>query len=405
MRTSSLICFLLVGAAAHLSGQTNGDPSNSGMSNPNMSNPGMSSPNMPTSLSTPGMSNGNPDVGGFPRDNRILMLQGRVILDDGSTPRDPITIERVCGTYVYKEGYANSRGEYSVQLGLNTGIILDASQDGNTLNPASAGQGLTSDISPNAMWDCELRASLTGYHSESIPLANQRNMDNHVINLVLHYMGDVRESNASATSAQAPKEAQKAYDRGVAAVKAGRPDDAQKELLKAVQAYDRYAAAWFELGQVYERRSHVPEAKDAYNHALAADGNYLGPYEKLYQLAFKESSWQQAADLSGKLLALNPYDYGDAYYFNSWANLQLGKLEPAEKSAREAVKVKPPKYDVRSHYALGMILGRKGDYSGAVAELRAFLQGAPNSPDRARIEALIKTAEGSAAQATASIKQ
>lgn len=391
--SGGLVGFLLGAAAAQLWGQ--GGASNSNMGTPTP---------MTTTLSTPGISNGQATVGGFPRDVRVLMLQGRVLLDDGATPRDPITIERVCGTYVYKEGYANSRGEYSLQLGANTGVFLDASQNGETLNSGAASQGLTSDVSPNALWDCELRAALIGYHSESIPLANQRNQDSHVINIVLYRMGDAKGSSTSATSAQAPKDAQKAYDRGVAAVKAGKPDDAQKELRKAVEIYPRFAAAWFELGQLYERRSHAPEAKDAYNQAIAADGNYMGPYEKLYQMAYKANSWQETADISAKLLALNPYDYADAYYFNAAANLQLGKLEAAEKSAREAVKVKGPKADVRSHYALGMILGQKGDYPGAIAEMRVFLQAAPNSPDRPRIEGMIKEAEGIAPQARASAK-
>ncbi len=391
MRTfGGLVGFLLGAAAAQLSGQ-------GGASNSNMGTPAPTA----TTLSTPGTSNGQATVGGFPRDVRVLMLQGRVLLDDGATPRDPITIERVCGTYVYKEGYTNSRGEYSLQLGANVGVFMDASQNGETLNSGTASQGLTSDVSPNALWDCELRAALIGYHSESIPLANQRNQDSHVINIVLSRMGDAKGSITSATSAQAPKDAQKAYDRGVAAVKAGKPDDAQKELRKAVEIYPRFAAAWFELGQLYERRSHAPEAKDAYNQAIAADGNYVGPYEKLYQLAYKANSWQETADISAKLLALNPYEYADAYYFNAVANLQLGKLDAAEKSAREAVKIKGPKADVRSHYTLGVILGQKGVLPGAITEMRTFLQGAPNSPDRARIEAMIKEAEGLTPQASA----
>ncbi len=68
------------------------------------------------------------------------------------------------------------------------------------------------------------------------------------------------------------------------------------------------------------------------------------------------------------------------------------------------MKVKGPKTDVRSHFTLGMILGQKGDYPEAIAELRAFLQGAPNSPDRARIEGMIKEAEGIAPKASASAK-
>src|SRR5437016_2891330 len=37
-------------------------------------------------LTTPGKSNGSSTVGGFPRDNRVLMLQGKVVLDDGKLP-------------------------------------------------------------------------------------------------------------------------------------------------------------------------------------------------------------------------------------------------------------------------------------------------------------------------------
>jgi tetratricopeptide (TPR) repeat protein len=390
MRISWLAGFVLTAAATQLWGQAKTSPAAAPMST--------------GTLTTGGSSNGQATVGGFPRDTRILLLQGTVVLDDGTLPRDQVTIERVCGTYVYKEGYTNQRGEYSIQLGANAGVFMDASQNGDTLNPGNANQGLTSDVSPNAMWDCELRAALTGYHSESISLSQQRNLDSHTINIILHHMGDVRGSSSSATSAQAPKDAQKAYEKGLAAVKASKPDDAQKELLKAVDLYPRYVVAWFELGKLYELRQHAPEAKDAYNKAVAVDGNFTAPYEKLYQLAYKAKNWQETADLSAKLLALNPYDYGDAYYYNSLANLQLGKLEAAEKSGREAVKVKGPKADIRSHYTLGVVLAQKGDFPGEVAELRAFLLGAPNSPDRARIEEMIKAGEQATAQASAAAK-
>lgn len=350
-------------------------------------------------LTTPGVSNGKSTVGGFPRDNRVLMLQGRVILDDGKTPNEPIVIERVCGTYVYKEGVANQRGEYSVQLGQNAGTLMDASASAGTLNNSSAGQGLTSDVSPNALWDCELRAALPGYRSDSIMLANQRNADNRVINLVIHYMGDAKGSTISATSAQAPKDAQKAYQKALDAVKSGNPDEAQKELLKAVTIFPRHVVAWYELGQLYERRGHPPEARNAYNQAVAGDPNYVRPYEKLYQLAVKENNWPQVAELTSKLLGLDPYDFADAYYYNALANLQADKLDAAERSGREAVKVTGPKANVRAHYALGVILARQGDLPGAVAELRAFLQVAPTASNRGQVEEMIASAESAIAQA------
>jgi tetratricopeptide (TPR) repeat protein len=353
-------------------------------------------------LTTPGKSNGSSTIGGFPRDTRILMLQGRVILDDGKAPNEPIVIERVCGTFVYKEGVANQRGEYSIQLGQNQAVFQDASTNGQTLNTnPGAGRGLTSDVSPNALWDCELRATLTGYRTESVSLSNQRNADNPVINFVLHYTGDVKGGTTSVTSEQAPKDAKKAYQKGLDAVKASNPDEAQKDLLKAVGVFPKYAAAWFELGQVYESRGHVPEAKDAYNQAIAGDPNYVNPYEKLYLLAAKESDWPQVAELTGKLLGLDPYDFAGAYYYNALANLQANKLDAAERSGREAVKVAGPKAEVRAHYVLGLILGRKGDLPGAVAELREFLTMAPSASNRAQIEQMISSAESAMAQTKA----
>ena len=350
-------------------------------------------------LTTPGTSNGKSSVGGGPRDVRVLMLQGRVILDDGKTPNEPVVIERVCGTFVYKEGVANQRGEYSVQLGQNSGVFQDASTSAGTLNNSGAGQGLTSDVSPNALWDCEMRASLPGYRSDSVMLATQRNLDSHIIDFLMHYMGDAKGSSTSATSAQAPKDSQKAYQKGLDALKAGNPDVAQKELLKAVEMFPRYAIAWFELGQVYERRGHPGEAKDAYNRAVAADANYVNPYEKLYQLAARESNWPQVGELTAKLLGLDPYDFPDAYYYNALANYQANNMDAAERSGREAVKLTGPKADVRSHYVLGLVLGRKGDLPGAVAELRAFLNAAPNVSNRAQVEQMIADAEKAMAQA------
>jgi tetratricopeptide (TPR) repeat protein len=125
---------------------------------------------------------------------------------------------------------------------------------------------------------------------------------------------------------------------------------------------------------------------------------FVNPYEKLYLLAAKESKWPQVAELTGKVLELDAYDFAGAYYYNALANFQADKLDAAEHSGREAVKVTGPKADVRAHYVLGMVLGRKGDLPGAIAELRAFLKAAPTASNRAQVEQMIATAESSLAK-------
>ena len=64
---------------------------------------------------------------------------------------------------------------------------------------------------------------------------------------VLHYFGNVQGLTTSATSALAPKDAKRAFERGTKALDSNKPDEAQKELQKAVDLYPRYAEAWSEI--------------------------------------------------------------------------------------------------------------------------------------------------------------
>ncbi len=335
-----------------------------------------------------------PVRGGFTPDNRVLNLHGRVTLQDGSPPPGDVSIERVCGTYTIKEGVTNGNGEFSVQLGQNQAVVMDASDNGATRNTTSAaGGGLTSGVSPNAMWDCELRATLVGYRSNALMLSQQRNLDPSNLIIILHKVGEVPGSVTSATSALAPRGAKKAVEKGIEALQRNKPGDAEKEFAKAVKEYDRYAEAWYGLGRAHEIRRQFGEARAAYAKAIAADGNYVNPHDRLYRMAIQEKNWQEAADVSAHVLALNPYEFPDAFYANAVANLELGNLEAAARSAREATTVAGPKADPRAHYVLGMALGRQGEFAGAARSLRTFLELVPDYGNRQQVEALIATAD------------
>jgi superkiller protein 3 len=189
----------------------------------------------------------------------------------------------------------------------------------------------------------------------------------------------------SATSALAPKDAKKAYEKGLEAIKKSKPDDAQKEFEKAVELYPKYASAWFELGLVYEQRDHADKAREAYNHSIAADGKYINPQERLYMLAAKDQKWPEVGEMTEKVLRLNPYDFPSAYYFNGLANLQLNNLDAAEKSMREAVKLDARHENPRGNYILGIILAQKHDYPAAAECLRAYLKDVPQAKDAEKV--------------------
>jgi tetratricopeptide (TPR) repeat protein len=224
---------------------------------------------------------------------------------------------------------------------------------------------------------------LQGYRSDAVSLNNRHSMDDPNVGIILLYplANKGQGLTVSATSGFAPKHARQAYEKGLSAMRHNNPDKAQKEFIRAVDVFPRFAVAWFELGQTYERRAHTAEARDAYGKAVAADANYVNPYERLYLLDLMEGRWQQAADTSEKVLRLDPLHFPRAYYFNALANAHLQNLAAAERSAREATKLEGPAAEPRAHYILGLVLAGKGNFSAAAESLRTFLKTASEGPE------------------------
>src|SRR4051812_22169519 len=58
-----------------------------------------------------------------------IFISGRVMLEDGSAPTESAVIERVCSGVAHSEGYTDSKGYFSIQLGAqNNGVMHDASK-------------------------------------------------------------------------------------------------------------------------------------------------------------------------------------------------------------------------------------------------------------------------------------
>ena len=65
------------------------------------------------------------------------------MLEDGTAPTESVVIERVCSGAPHAEGYTDSKGYFSIQLGLkNNGVLQDASEEmGGFGSASSAGPG------------------------------------------------------------------------------------------------------------------------------------------------------------------------------------------------------------------------------------------------------------------------
>jgi Flp pilus assembly protein TadD len=311
-------------------------------------------------------------------------LSGKFVLDDGTVPPDRVRVELTCNSVSRPQGWSDNKGNFTVQLGstnpdesfdLSYGIPSERSPGGaGSITAPAAVEAIPKDLT-----GCDLRGALPGYTSAIVSLTAHRRLDSpDVGTIVLHRLANVEGLTVSATTALAPDPARKALEKGMEALKKKNPDDAQKELKKAVEIYPTYAVAWFQLGRVYESRSHWKEATDAYRKSIAADAKYLYPYERLYLVTSHLESWPEVRDVTASVIRLDPVDFPRAYYFSALANLNLNDMDAAEKSARQAVRLDLAT-NPRAGYVLGVILARKQAFSEAADLLRGYLKAAPNS--------------------------
>jgi hypothetical protein len=355
--------------------------------NPGTPTPGTRTPT-PTTPTQPGQQR-TPDQLQFPEMQRPMFLSGKVVMEDGSAPPESVTIERVCNGVPRPEGVTDSKGRFSFELGRNTGMFMDASVSSPDFGPGAMGGGRQNSMGgPNMgirerdLLGCELRAALPGFRSEVVNLSGRRFLENPDIGtIVLRRMGNVEGLTISATSLAAPKEARKAFEKAREAAKKNKLEDAQKQYEKAIELYPRYAAAWNELGQVHERRKDTEAARKAFSEALTIDQKFISPYEGLAQIAARENKWQDVADITDRMLRLNPVDFPRAYFFNAVANLNLQRLDDAEKSAVRLLEMDPHHKFAKAEHVLGLILAQKQDYEGAAVHIRKFIAHAPAGAD------------------------
>ena len=333
-------------------------------------------------------NNPTPDFG----QQRPLVFMGKVMMEDGTPPPDSVTIQLVCRGAPRSVAFTDSKGGFSVDLNnrINDASLMDASEPsgggfggpfGGSPNTGGT-RGNSSGINERDLMGCDMQAALPGFRSEQIHLGTRRALDNPDIGtILLHRLANVEGLTISATSAFAPKDAKKAFDKARDAARKRKWDEAEKDFQKAVDVYPKYAAAWFQLGLIQQEKKNDEGARKSYAQALAADPKFVSPYQQLAMMAAREQKWQEVIDDTDRLLRLNPVDFPQAWLFNSLGNYYLKNLAAAEKSAREGIS-----HDAGHHYAtmnhvLGVILAQKQDYAGAAQQLRDYIQFAPKATD------------------------
>jgi len=212
--------------------------------------------------------------------------------------------------------------------------------------------------------------------------------------IVVHRATKIKGMTLSAVPYKAPRDARRAYEKGLGAERNGRLADARQYFEKAVEIYPKYAHAWFRLGGVLQNLAQKESARTAYTHATTIDSKFLPPYLSLASMAFEAKDWTQVlnltnqvldhdplkyANVTGYIVDLDPLDFAEAYFYNSAANYKLNKIEEAEKSGLKAERLDVRPRFPQLHLLLAEIYARKNNYANAISETKIYLELAPHA--------------------------
>ncbi len=343
--------------------------------------------------STPTLPNPAPPA--QPSDTkRLIYFTGLVMMDDGSPPPGSVTIEISCGGRPKPYGVTDSAGAFSIDFSQpDTYSMTDSSYSGRPIVDGSNG-GSNRPLSGNVLTGCELSGRLPGFRSDVVQLNDTRQLDNPSVGtIVLHRLANVSGYTFSMTTMNAPKKAQKDYEKGVESARKSKWPEAESLFRKAVTAYPKYAICWEALGQTLELQKRPAEAQQAYQESIKADPRFVTPHLRLMVLSGREQRWEDVAKSASTVIQLDPSSYPIAYYFSGVASLNLKRDDEAEKSVRAGLKVDSHGRVPRLNRLMGTLLMQRRAYSEALPYLRAYLENQPEPPDSGAVKGEIAYAE------------
>ena len=228
---------------------------------------------------------------------------------------------------------------------------------------------------------CLVQGVVPGFRSTTIAITQAMLRDQpNLGTLILSREGRDSETTLSRTTETASPKAIKSFEKARSEMLDHNSEDAEKDLRKAVEIDPAFAEAWLQLGKL-QQVSDPQSARDSFSKALAADPNFVLPYEQLAALAAQSGNWQEVLDNTNHVIQLYPQGTAETWYLNALANYQLGKPNVAQASALQSLALDPRHSILNTEQLIAVILARKGDYSGALEHLGSSLTYVPPGPN------------------------
>lgn len=310
-----------------------------------------------------------------------IILAGRVIIEGGAPPPEPVVVWIVCGSQSLPQAYTDRKGRFSFQPGCNrVPAMSDASVrtaffGGQAGNPLGLGRG------GMTLSDCWLYAELPGYQSTRLWLGMSSPLiRNSVGTIVLSPFKGASGASVSLTTLTAPKRARKAYENGARALRSVEEPDyatAIPFLERAVELHPEFAAAWEALGRARQGLGEMARAREAFERSVEIDNRFLKPYLPLIDMAVTEKDWSALELLTDRYLAMSPGSL-KIRLFNSFAALKTGNASKAEAMAEMINNAGALDKWPMSYLILAEVHSRRGEFNEAAKLYKIYLRTLPS---------------------------
>src|SRR5260370_26488591 len=144
--------------------------------------------------------------------------------------------------------------------------------------------------------NCELRASGPGFHPSVLSLIDLDPSDSNIdVGVIVVRRGTkIEGTTVSAIPYKAPKNARKAYEKGVQAEKNGKLADAHKYFETPVHPYPNSANTWFQFGTILQKENQQNAATKNSTQATPSHTRYLRPALPPCSLVYPSSKFTAA---------------------------------------------------------------------------------------------------------------
>ena len=172
------------------------------------------------------------------------------------------------------------------------------------------------------------------------------------------------------------RRAQMQYQIGVQHLQEGRTPEAIGALLEAVRLDPNDAQSQLALAEAYRRTGRMPETEQHLLRALQIKPNYQQAHLNISALYIQLERYDEAIAHAQVLLADATFPYPWRALTNlGWAELQLGRLDPAAQHLGSALDYRPDYWPARLN--LGILEAQRGNRPAAVQHLERVLEAQP----------------------------